>query len=275
MPAISHHQRSIFLLAILLLLAMVSWVGFGIEILSTQAYFSDSGSAGGVTFAAGYYDPLFMSAGTSKDTHVNQVGPFHTIAQVLNGQFYLDFGEIAVGNGNNSPDVFRIKNTDAVPLNMTFELSPGIAPYFEYVRLKDGGSTIAAGQIRSVEMKLVTKADMPVGIYSGQLRIKAGPGKIDKVVPVYFVVCKQPPPKTKLAGPPVASPAEPMGSTDTNQSLSAEPLVPEIKNQAPSSISPNPGAPTSDPAPGAPDPLNISAAAPPEPVATVTVSPGG
>lgn len=260
MPATSYRQSSAFLLAILLSLAITAWAGSGMGMAITGANFSDSEIATGNSFAAGIFDPLILSPGTSKDTHVNQVGPFHTIAQILNNQFYLDFGEVAVGNGNNSPDVFRVKNSDTVPLNVTFELSPGLTPYFEFVRLKDGGSTINAGETRGVEMKLVTRQDTPTGIYSGQLRIKAGPGRLDKVVPVYFVVCKQPPPKTKISGPPAPSPAELMN--DASQSLSAEQPVLETENPAPPSIFPNPGAPPSDPAPGATDPV-----APPEPAA--------
>lgn len=247
MPASDYRQSRAFLLAILLLIATVSWMSFGMEIAVTGAYFSDTETASGVTFTAGNFDPLILLAGTSKDTHVNQPGPFHTIAQIINGQFCLDFGEIVAGNGNNSPDVFMIKNSDSVPLDVSFELSPNIAPYFEYVRLKDGGATIASGQTRSVEMKLITSQNTPPGIYSGVLKIKSGPGKIDKLVPVYFVVCKQPAPKPKLTTPPVVSPAEPALSNEDSQSLSAEPLVSP-------SISPNPGAPESDPASGAPDP---------------------
>ncbi|MHB8966901.1 MAG: hypothetical protein ACYC5A_05405 [Thermoleophilia bacterium] len=242
-----NRYNNVFFLAIMLMLLVISLVCFGIPINSTQAYFSDSAIVGGNSLTTGNYDPLVLEAGKSKATYVNQPGPFHTIAQVLNGQFYLDFGEVAAGNGNNSPDVFMIKNSDSVSLDVSFELSPNIAPYFEYVRLKDGGATIASGQTRSVEMKLITAQNTPTGTYSGTLRIKSGPGKIDKLVPVYFVVCKPALPIPKLATPPVVSPAEPALSEEASQSLSAEP-------QASPSISPNPGAPESDPASGASDP---------------------
>lgn len=247
MSASDYRRSRVFLLAILLLIATVSWLSLGMQIASTGAHFSDTEIASGITFTAGNFDPLMLYPGKSKETHVNATGPFELIARILNGQFYLDFGEVAAGNGNNSPDVFMIKNSDAVPLDVSFELSPDIAPYFEYVRLKDGGATIASGQTRSVEMKLITSRNTPPGIYSGVLKIKSGPGKIDKLVPVYFVVCKQQAPKPKLTTPPVVSPAEPALSNEDSQSLSAEPLVSP-------SISPNTGAPESDPASGAPDP---------------------
>ncbi|MHB0915684.1 MAG: SipW-dependent-type signal peptide-containing protein, partial [Thermoleophilia bacterium] len=103
MPASDYRQSRAFLLAILLLIATVSWMSFGMEIAGTGAYFSDTETFSGNTFTAGNFDPLMLYPGKSKETHVNKTGPFELIARIVDGEFLLDFGEVAAGNGNNSP----------------------------------------------------------------------------------------------------------------------------------------------------------------------------
>ncbi|RJQ45272.1 MAG: hypothetical protein C4534_05110 [Gaiellales bacterium] len=260
MPANEYRQKSAFLLAVMLLMAMIGWMSLGMRVTGTWAYFSDSATSTGNSFRAGNFDPLVLSPGTSKETYVNRTGPFRTIARVEEGRFFLDFGEVAQGNANNSPDVFRIRNSDSVPLNVTFELSPELAPYFEFVRLKDGGSAVAPGQTRGVEMKLVTGKEMPAGAHAGELRIKSGPGKIDKVVPVYFVVCKQPTSGAAAAGAApadvgVAAPAVVVEGPQAEQSLGEVRQAAAQGTGQPLPASPNPGAPVPDTQTGAPDPI--------------------
>lgn len=188
---LNNHRRAVNLTVILgFILLTTALTTYGASMRGTHALFTDTEVITGNTFTTGTWETnvLVLSPGTSQATYVTTPGPFPPIARLdENGQLKLDFGEIPAGNSNNSPDVFRIKNTSAQLATVEFKLSDNLIPLFFWVRL-EGDNNLAPGQEKKVEMKLDTAPATPLGIYEGFLTISCGAGYSSTTIPVRFEV---------------------------------------------------------------------------------------
>ncbi len=146
-----------------------------------EAYFATTSSAP-VTFSTGAWDTpnessLCATPGHAKAVRTSKVpcGPasFQIASVDQSGVMKLDFGEVSPGNTNNSPDVFRIKNTGTSPVEIKVEGAAGFEDFVVRVRLDNHDSHIVLkpGQEVSVEIKLGIAHGTPPDDYQGVIRI--------------------------------------------------------------------------------------------------------
>jgi len=152
--------------------------------------------------------PPVFRVGKSKATIVNGTGPFEPIAHIDGDRIWLDFGVLAEGNSNNSPEVLLIDNPGEVPYSLSAPLTTEIRGAFSAVWLEP--ATLSPGGTATLGMKLDTRG-LAVGSYEGTLTVCDLSGAFSKDIPVRFEVvapggeCGQAvSPRPALVAPPAA-----------------------------------------------------------------------
>ena len=102
----------------------------------------------------------------------------------------LDFGEVDPGNGNNSPDVFRIKNLGTAEVQVDILPAGEFAAFVRRIGLGNDPlpGALAPGEGRSVEIKLDIPKDTAPGDYTGIIRVSATDGSLPVDVPALLTV---------------------------------------------------------------------------------------
>jgi hypothetical protein len=131
------------------------------------------------------------------------------IATLKAGALDLDFGDVMVGDGKKSADVFTIKNSGSGDMQLTIEAKGEIKPLIDRIRLGDESlpAVLVAGGESSVAIDLQIPADATPGDYSGTIRVASADGSFSEDIPVTVTVVPEPeeiaPPADDQTVPPV------------------------------------------------------------------------
>lgn len=163
--------------------------------------------------------PPVFRAGKSKATIVNGTGPFEPIAHIDGDRVWLDFGVLAQGNSDNSPEVLLIDNPGEVPYALSASLTAEIRSAFPAISLTP--AALFPGGTSTLGMKLDTHG-LAVGSYEGTLTVCDLYGTFSEDIPVHFdvVATGAASDAPAQAQPPAVEPAPP---------LEPGPVVPEVE----------------------------------------------